>query len=58
MKINSLKDYEENHKMFEEVSDSALYDYFLIVQDLYERVSAEAVFRLTKEWKINGEKKD
>jgi len=57
MKINNEREYEENHKLFAEISDCDLYDYFLAIQELYEMVGAEVAYRLTKGWK-KDEKND
>ena len=46
MKINTIKEYEENAKDFAEISDKDLADYFEVIQDLYDRVSAEVCRRI------------
>jgi hypothetical protein len=56
MKIEKQSEYEENHKLFIEINDSALVEYFLEIQDLYEMVSAEIAYRISKGWKKNDEK--
>ena len=46
MKINTIKEYEENAKDFEGISNEDLADYFEAIQDLYDRVSAEVCRRI------------
>lgn len=51
MKINTIKEYEENAKDFESVSDEDLADYFTAIQDLYDRVSSEVCRRIMEKSK-------
>ena len=46
MKINTIKEYEENAKLFSEVSDKDLADFYESIKDIYEKVSAEVCRRI------------
>lgn len=58
LKIETEKDYEVNHALFETVSDEFLYDYFCSVEELYERVSAEIAFRIINKTKQKVEENE
>lgn len=55
MKITSKEEYEENHESLKEVSDEFLYDLFNSVKDLYDRLSAEIAYRISKTWKVQNQ---
>lgn len=58
-RIQTEKEYEENHKRFKEIDDKALYDYFLAISDIYEQVSTEVAYRLLRKEKVvNHESKN
>lgn len=52
MKITSKEEFEANHESLKEVSDEFLYDLYKSVEDLYDMLSAEIAYRISKTWKV------
>lgn len=48
MKIQTMNEYEDNHKAFEDMTDEFLVEMIHIFQETYEMLVAEAIYRLMK----------
>lgn len=47
-RIQTEKEYDENHERFKEMKDRDLYDYFLAISEIYEQISAEVAYRILR----------